>query len=288
MPGSAAESGWTEGEAHVGEVKLHWIEAGTGTPVVLLHGFPEFGYAWRHQLPALAAAGFRAVAPDLRGYNLSDRPAGHRNYTVQRLVADVVGLIRALRAERVHLVGHDWGGVVAWYVAMLHPEVVDRLVIINAPHPAIFRREIRKPDQFLRSWYVYFFQLPRVPEWAIRRKDFGLLYRIFRYDPVHPGAFTESDIRRYKEAAARPGAVTAMLNYYRAARLPRPEPVPIAAPTLFIWGMRDQALSPRNTEGLEDWVPDLRIERIPDSSHWVMSDVPERTNELLAGFLRST
>ncbi|HLL85101.1 MAG TPA: alpha/beta hydrolase [Longimicrobium sp.] len=286
MPGSGA--GWTDGEAQVGGVRLHWIEAGTGAPVVLLHGFPEFGYAWRHQLPALAAAGFRAVAPDMRGYNLSDKPAGYRSYTVQQLAADVVGLVRALGAERVHLVGHDWGGIVAWHVAMHHPEIVDRLVVINAPHPGVFRREIRKPDQFVRSWYVYFFQLPRMPEWAIRRNDFALLERIFRYDPVRPGAFTDADIRRYKEAAARPGALTAMLSYYRALRIPRPEPVPVRAPTLLIWGMRDQALSERNTHGLEEWVPDLRIERIPDSSHWVMSDVPERTNEMLAGFLRST
>lgn len=281
------EGAWTDGEAQVGEVRLHWIEAGTGTPVVLLHGFPEFSYAWRHQLPALAAAGFRAVAPDMRGYNRSDKPGGQRGYTVQRLVADVVGLVKALGVERVHLVGHDWGGVVAWYVAMMHPEVVERLVIINAPHPAIFRREIRKPDQFLRSWYVYFFQLPRVPEWAIRRRSFAALTRIFRYDPVHPGAFTEADIRRYKEAAAQPGALTAMLNYYRAFRYPRPKPVPVRAPTLLIWGMKDQALSPRNAEGLEAWVPDLRVERIADSSHWVMSDVPERASELIAGFLRS-
>lgn len=282
-----AATGWTDGEAQVGEVRLHWIEAGTGAPVVLLHGFPEFGYAWRHQLPALAAAGFRAVAPDMRGYNLSDRPEGVRAYAIERLVGDVVGLVRALGAERVHLVGHDWGGVVAWYVAMLHPEIVDRLVIINAPHPGVFRREIVKPDQFLRSWYVYFFQLPAVPEWAIRRRDFGVLKRIFRYDPVHPGAFTEEDIRRYKEAAGRPGALTAMLNYYRAFRFPRPKPRPIRAPTLLIWGVQDQALSIRNTEGLEEWVPDLRIERIEDSSHWVMSDVPERAGELIAGFLRS-
>ncbi len=280
--------GWTEGGAQVGDVRLHWIEAGAGAPVLLLHGFPENGHAWRHQLPALAAAGFRAVAPDLRGYNRSDKPSGHRNYTIERLVDDVVGLVRALGAERVHLVGHDWGGVVAWYVAMLRPDVVERLVIINAPHPAIFSREIRKLDQFLRSWYVYFFQLPALPEWAIRRDGFALLDRIFRYDPVRPGAFTDADIRRYKEAAARPGALTAMLNYYRAARVPRPRPVPVRAPTLLIWGMRDQALSERNTEGLERWVPDLRIERIPDSSHWVMADAPERTNELIAGFLRST
>jgi pimeloyl-ACP methyl ester carboxylesterase len=282
-----AES-WTEGGADVGEVRLHWMEAGQGPPVVLLHGFPEFGYAWRHQLPALAAAGFRAVAPDLRGYNLSEKPPGYRNYTVQRIADDVEGLVAALGGGPVHLVGHDWGGVVAWHMAMHHPELVDRLVVINAPHPAIFRREIRKPDQLLRSWYVYFFQLPRLPEWAIRRNGFAALERIFRRDPVRPGAFTDVDVRRYKEAAARPGALTAMLNYYRAARLRRPRPVPVRAPTLVIWGMRDEALSSRNLDGLERWVPDLRVERLDDSSHWVMSEVPERVNTLLAGFLRST
>ncbi|HEX8432201.1 MAG TPA: alpha/beta fold hydrolase [Longimicrobium sp.] len=275
----------TEHQGDVGEVRLHWMEAGSGPPVILLHGFPESSRAWRRQLPALADAGFRAVAPDMRGYGRSDRPRGIRAYAVERLVADVVGLVKAVGAERVRLVGHDWGGVVAWYVAMWHPEIVERLVIVNAPHPAIFRRELRRPDQLTRSWYVGFFQLPRIPEWAIRRRDFAVLKRIFRHDPLRPGAYTDDDIRAYKDAAARPGALTAMLNYYRATRFSRPASVPIPAPTLVVWGIHDRALSERNTVGLDKWVPDLRIERV-ESSHWVMADAPDRLNELLAGFLR--
>jgi pimeloyl-ACP methyl ester carboxylesterase len=168
---------------------------------------------------------------------------------------------------------------------MWHPEIVERLVIINAPHPAIFRRELRKGDQLARSWYVGFFQLPRIPEWAIRRRGFAVLERIFRRDPLRPGAYTDDDIRGYKEDAARPGALTAMLNYYRATRFSRPASVPVRAPTLLVWGVHDRALSERNTVGLERWVPDLRIERI-DASHWVMADAPDRLNELLVGFLR--
>jgi pimeloyl-ACP methyl ester carboxylesterase len=275
----------TEHQGDVGGVRLYWTEAGSGAPVILLHGFPESSRAWRRQLPALAAAGFRAIAPDMRGYGRSDKPRGIQAYAVERLVEDVVGLVRAAGAERVRLVGHDWGGVVAWYVAMWHPEIVERLVIINAPHPAIFRRELRKGDQLARSWYVGFFQLPRIPEWAIGRRGFAVLERIFRHDPLRPGAYTDDDIRGYKEDAARPGALTAMLNYYRATRFSRPASVPVRAPTLLVWGVHDRALSERNTVGLERWVPDLRIERI-DASHWVMADAPDRLNELLVGFLR--
>ncbi|HEU0079046.1 MAG TPA: alpha/beta hydrolase [Longimicrobiaceae bacterium] len=278
---------WTHHYADVGGVRLHYVEAGEGPLVVLLHGFPEFWYGWRHQIPALAAAGFRVVAPDMRGYNLSDKPEGVERYRVELLVEDVAGLVKHLGAERAHVVGHDWGGVVAWHFAMLRPELLDRLAVLNAPHPAAFAREIIRPDQMLRSAYAGFFQLPAVPEAALRAADFALLERVFRTEPARPGAFTDEDVERYKEALARPGALTATLNYYRAAaRHDRPEVRPIAAPTLLVWGEQDPHLVVRLTEGLEEWVPGIRVERIPEASHWVAADEPERVGRLLAGFLR--
>jgi pimeloyl-ACP methyl ester carboxylesterase len=278
---------WTHHVADVGGIRLHYVEAGEGPLVVLLHGFPEFWYEWRHQIPALAAAGFRVVAPDMRGYNLSDKPEGVERYRVELLVEDVAGLVRHLGAERAHVVGHDWGGVVAWYFAMLRPALLDRLVVLNAPHPAAFAREIVKPDQMLRSAYAGFFQLPAVPELALRAGDFALLERVLRTEPARPGAFTDADVERYKEAFAQPGALTASLNYYRAfARQDRPEVRAIAAPTLLVWGEKDPHLVVRLTEGLEEWVPGIRVERIPEASHWVAADEPERVNRLLAGFLR--
>lgn len=280
------EAGWTHREAVVNNVRLHWVEAGEGPPVLLLHGFPEFWYEWRHQLPAVAAMGFRAVAPDLRGYNLSEKPAGVESYRIEKLVDDVQGLIRHLGVERAHVVGHDWGGLVTWWLAMLAPERVDRLVVINAPHPDAFRRELMTPDQMLRSWYAAAFQVPVLPEAAFRANDFAILERIFRASTVTPGAFTDEDIRRYREAAARPGAISAMINYYRAAaRYPSPPTQTITRPTLLIWGEQDQALTSRLAEGLDAWVPGIRVERIPGVSHWVPAEAPDRVNALLAEFL---
>jgi len=286
---------WTHHEAVVNNIRLHWVEMGSGPLVVLLHGFPEFWWGWHRQLPALAAAGFRVAAPDLRGYNLSEKPKGARSYRVSIVVQDVVSLIRHLGAERAHVAGHDWGGVVAWRLAMRHPELVGRLVIANAPHPAIFSRELKRPRQFLRSWYAMFFQLPLLPEALFRANDYAVLERIFRRSPARPGAFTDDDIARYKEAIARPGAVTAMLNYYRtfARSLGRrgdggsagPRRA-VGCPTLVIWGERDAALSAHNLDGLERYVPDLRIERIADASHWVLADAPEYVGELMIAFLR--
>ncbi len=286
MASAAEEARWTHREERVNGVRLHWVEAGEGPPAVLLHGFPEFWWGWRRQIQPLADAGFRVIAPDLRGYNLSDKPRGVSAYRIENLVADVEGLIRQTGLQRAHVVGHDWGGLIAWWLAMLRPERVDRLAILNAPHPRAFRREFRKPDQMLRSWYAAAFQVPVLPEVAIRHNDFALLEGAFRASSVRPGAFTDDDIRRYKEAAARPGALTAMLNYYRAAaRRPGPPTRRIDHPALLNWGERDQALSIRNTHGLREWVPNLRIERIPEASHWVAAEFPERVNALLTDFL---
>jgi pimeloyl-ACP methyl ester carboxylesterase len=285
--------------AVVNGVRLHYVEApphagtATGTDRVCwaLHGFPEFWYAWRHQMPALAAAGFRALAPDLRGYNLSDKPAGAGSYRLENLVGDVAGLVRHAGGEPAAVVGHDWGGVIAWRLAMHGPALVRRLVILNAPHPAAFARELRTPAQLLKSWYVFLFQLPGLPEWSVRRRNFAALERVLRRDPVRPGAYTDEDIRLYKEALARPGALTAAINYYRAnfrrgSFWRAKEAPPVAAPVLLIWGEQDRYLGVRATEGLGPWVPDLHVERFPDASHWVHAEWPERVNRLMIDFLR--
>jgi pimeloyl-ACP methyl ester carboxylesterase len=279
---------WTHHFARVNGVRLHYVEAGAGPLVLLLHGFPEFWYAWRHQLAALAAAGFRAVAPDLRGYNLSDKPKGVRPYRIEALVDDVAELVRHLGGPARAVAGHDWGGGIAWDLPVRHPGCAERLVVLNAPPPGAFLRELRTLGQLRRSWYIFFFQLPWLPELFFRLRR--PVCRMLRADPVRPGAFSAEDIARYEEALARPGALTAAINYYRAAvrrffQRPPPTLPPILTPTLLIWGERDRYLGPRLTEGLSAWVPNLRVERLPDSSHWVMSDAPERVNQLLIDFL---
>jgi pimeloyl-ACP methyl ester carboxylesterase len=270
---------------------LHVVEAGQGTPVVLLHGFPEFWYSWRHQIPALAAAGYRAVAPDLRGYNESDKPPGVASFRPSLLVRDVAELIESLGAGPAAIVGHDWGGIVAWLLVMSRPDLVQKLVILNAPHPATFRGELRHARQFLRSWYAFFFQLPWLPEAALRFQNFGMVRHALRHHPVRAGAFTREDVRRYRDALARPGTLTAALNYYRAAVRYRKETAamcrPVRGPALVIWGEKDRALGRHVLDGLPTWAPDARLWRLPHASHWVQNDAPEDVNRAILAFLAS-
>lgn len=288
--------------AQVNGVRLHYVEANpaltssnnsiSGELVLLLHGFPEFWYSWRHQIPALAAAGFRVLAPDLRGYNLSDKPNGASAYRIEALTGDAIGLIAHADADRAVIAGHDWGGVIAWHLAMHHPQLVERLIILNAPHPAAYRRELRSSRQLLKSWYILFFQMPGLPELVLGSGDFDWIGRMLRRQPVHREVFGTEDVRRYKQALARPGALTAALNYYRALRHPAQraarEDAPIHVPVLLLWGERDAYLSLRLTEGLRDWVPNLNVVRFPDVSHWIQNDAPERVNRLMIDFLRAT
>ena len=278
--------------ADLGDVRLHYVEAGEGPLVLLLHGFPQFWYQWRHQIPALVEAGFRVVAPDMRGYNLSDKPPGVRAYRVELLARDVERLILACGERTAVVVGHDWGAIAAWIAAMRHPERVGKLAILNVPHPVRSLDGLLSPMQLLRSSYVFFFQIPRLPEEVIRAGDFALLRSVFRSDPVRPGALTAEDIERYIEAIARPGVLTASLNYYRALlRYPgqtRALLRRVEAPVLVIWGEKDRFLSRRLAEPPRLWVPNLlRVERLPDASHWVAEDSPREVNTLLIDFLRS-
>lgn len=287
----AAHADLTNREITVGDVRLHCAEMGKGEPVFLLHGFPEFWYSWRHQLSALAEAGFRAVAPDLRGYNRSDRPAGIGNYRVTKLIEDVAGVIRQFGDGPAFVVGHDWGGILAWRLAALRPHLVRRLAILNAPHPSAFRRELkRNPLQWLRSSYVLFFQLPWLPEQLLSAHNFALLERSWRRQPARQEAFGDQEIAEYKRALSGPNGLVGPLNYYRAAlRYPLElysSPQLITAPTLLIWGERDPFLSVRLTEDLETWVPDLKVVRIRDASHWVQNEVSGTVNRELVDFLR--
>jgi pimeloyl-ACP methyl ester carboxylesterase len=258
--------------------------------VVLLHGFPEFWYSWRHQIPALVGAGFRVIALDQRGYNTSDKPAGVAPYRIDNLVEDIRQLILFAGEKKAVVVGHDWGGAVAWTFAMKHPERVRRLIVMNAPHPRRVFQEFRTIRQLARSWYVFFFQLPWLPEWLISRGRYRSIRIVLSRDLVYSGAFSAEDIAAYQAAIARPGALTAAINYYRALfqiswlRLYRDQR-PIEVPTLLIWGERDRYLGIRFTEGLSPWVSDLTVVRIPNASHWVQVDVPERVNASMLEFL---
>ena len=276
-----------EGYAEVGDVNLHYVEAGDGPLIVLLHGFPEFWFGWRLQIEPLVAAGFRVVAPDTRGYNLSSKPEDFEAYAVDLLAADIRGLIGELGAESARLVGHDWGGSIAWTTAMNHPEVVDRLAILNAAHPRRLSEGLRHPSQLRKSWYFFFFAVRDCPRrWCTPEtgtsSDTSWRTRT-RLTPTE-------EIERYVEAWSQPGAAAGMINYYRASvRQSQKEAAaklrPISAPTLVIWGERDSYLGSDLAEPDRDDVPNLdRVERLADASHWVHHDEAERVNQLLIDF----
>lgn len=271
-------------------IRLHCAEAGpeSGPLVLLLHGFPEHWWGWRKQIPALAEAGFRVVAPDQRGYNLSDKPQGVRLYALDALAADVVALVRACGRERCHLVGHDWGGLVAWWVATRHPGTVERLVIMNAPHPSILGAYARSHlSQALRSAYVGFFQLPWLPERLLAASDFASLRRALRSSSLK-GTFPDEDLSVYARAWSQPGALTAMLDWYRALRhRPRVSAPGVAAPTLLLWGEQDQALERGLAEASLRVCENGRGVYFPHATHWLHLEIPEDVNGALTDFLRS-
>ncbi len=268
-------------------------ECGSGDRLALcLHGFPECGYSWRHQLPLLARLGYRAWAPDLRGYGASDRPTQVRDYAIERLLDDVAGLIDAAGARETVLIAHDWGGVIAWLFAMRRPRPLARLVIMNIPHPAGFERELRTWKQRRRSWYAVLFQLPRLPEALLRARGCRAIGEAFRASAIDKSRFPDEVLRVYRDNAARPGALTAMLNYYRAhgigggAERQRALGYPrIETPTLLLWGEEDVALCKETTYGTEQWVADLTLRYLPGVSHWVQQEAPETVNAMLEAWL---
>lgn len=285
--------------AEVNGVTLHYATEGQGKLIVFVHGFPEFWYEWKNQL-AEFGRDHHAVAPDMRGYNLSSKPAVVEQYAVPILVEDLRALAVSLGAKKFTLVGHDWGGAAAWAFAAAHPEMLDKLVIINAPHPAIFLRELRdNPAQQKASQYMLLFRSPQAEQF-LSANNYAALIEGVMGEGLKSGSFTEEDKKAYIEAWSQPGALTGGLNYYRAAHVGPPtgetgeftaqgalDPAAfmIKVPTLVIWGERDTALLSGNLDGLEKFVPRLKIERIPDGTHWVVHEQPQRVNRLIREFL---
>jgi epoxide hydrolase 4 len=271
-------------------VTLHLARAGPedGPLVVLLHGFPEFWYGWRKQIGPLAEAGFRVLAPDQRGYNLSEKPRGLRHYTLDALADDVVALIDASGRTKAAVVGHDWGGIVAWWTALKHPGRVDRVAVLNAPHPEFILRGLRKrPTQLLRSWYVFAFQPPWLAEIGLGSfHGKGLADTLKRTS--RPGTFSEADLAHYRRAWEEPGALTAMINWYRAAvRAKSPEPVSprVRVPALIVWGTEDAFLLRKLAHDALARCDQGRLEFVEGATHWVQHEEPEQVNRLLAEFL---
>jgi len=285
--------------ATVNGVKLHYVTAGKGPLIIFLHGFPEFWYEWRNQL-ADFGKDYEAVAPDMRGYNLSEKPADVEQYRMSYLVEDVAALADHLGRKKFVLVGHDWGGVVAWAFAVAHPDRLEKLVIINAPHPGVFARELRdNPAQQKASQYMLMFRGPKAEE-TLAANNYAMLVNIVLGPGLKSGIFNESDKEAYVAAWSQPGALTGGLNYYRAARVGPPmpsngEPMPAAAtalpnqtvnvPTLVIWGEKDTALLTGNLDGLDEFVPNLTVKRIPDGTHWVIHEKPAEVDGYIREFL---
>ena len=286
-----------EGYANVNGIRLHYAEVGSGDKlVILLHGFPEFWYAWHKQFEALSES-FHVVAPDMRGYNLSEKPSRVEDYRIEKLVADVVGLIDHFGAQQAAIVGHDWGAGVAWAVAQKHPERVAKLAVLQVPLMAAWRANLTF-KQLLRSWYMFFFQIPRLPEWLISRQDFRSIEETLG-KVTRKNSFTSEDVERYKEAARQPGALTSAINYYRANVFGRLFTLKrdangkgsgrVRVPTLFIYGEQDFAVLPATVRGLDKYIDaPYRELRIPDSGHWVQNEAPEEVNAALLEFLKSS
>ncbi|HEX7185298.1 MAG TPA: alpha/beta hydrolase [Thermoanaerobaculia bacterium] len=271
-------------------VNLHVVEAGPedGRLVILLHGFPEFWYGWRKQIGPLAAAGFRVLVPDQRGYNLSDKPKGVRPYNLDDLALDVIGLIGGAGREKACVVAHDWGGAVGWWLGMKFPDRVERLALLNMPHLSVMRRAILKnPAQRRRVSYMFFFQLPWLPERALSKENWKYLAKALQATS-RPGTFSEEDLAHYREAWSRPGAITGMLNWYRAGLRTRPRPPKssrVSVPTLLIWGPKDRALLRELAQPSIDRCDDGRLVFLEEATHWVQHEEPEEVNRLLIDFL---
>ena len=281
--------------ADVSNIRLHYVTAGKGRLIMFLHGFPEFWYEWKNQL-AEFGRDHQAVAPDMRGYNLSSKPAEVEQYRMKYLIGDIRALAEHLGCKKFILVAHDWGGGVAWPFAMRHPEYLEKLVIINAPHPVTFVRELRdNPAQRKASQYILVHRT-REAEEILARDDYALLVNSLVKGGMERGYFTEEDRKAYIEAWSQPGALTGGLNYYRAAHLGSftgesdeilsadPSLFMVAVPTLVIWGERDRYLLTGNLEGLEKYVPNLTIKRIPDGSHWIIHEKPAMVNSYIREF----
>ena len=267
-------------------VRLHYVTQGQGPLMLMLHGFPEFWYSWRHQIPEFAKD-YKVVALDLRGYNDSDKPAEPSAYVMSEFIKDIEGVIQGLGYDRCVLVAHDWGGAIAWNFAYAHPEMLEQLIVLNMPHPAKFTEGLRTLEQLRRSWYIFFFQLPILPEICLQAFDYELIGKAFKDMAINKSAFTPEDIEAYKDAAAKRGALTAMVNYYRniLGDWLQKEWNLLNVPTLMIWGEEDTALGKELTYGTSEFVSNCQIKYIPNCSHWVQQEQPELVNQYMREFL---
>ena len=262
-------------------IKLHTVIVGSGEPLILLHGFPEFWYCWSKVIPLLKDD-FKLIIPDMRGYNLSDKPEGVENYKLKILLEDIKGLGEALKLGKFSLAGHDWGGAVAWIFAEKYPELLKKLIILNAPHHKIFSQKLRTDkEQQKASFYIFEFYKPNGEKFIVENG-----YEVLR-KWVFNNNFSDSDKEKYIEAWSQPGAILGGVNYYRANRGIEEWKGIIEVPTLVLWGMKDFALKPQLLEGLDDYVKDLRIERHETSSHWITHDAPEFVSSKIREFIQN-
>ncbi len=285
--------------AEVNGQRLHYVTAGKGKLIMFVHGFPEFWYEWKNQL-AEFGRDYQAVAPDMRGYNLSSKPDEVEQYQVKYLVEDLRALAEKLGHKKFILVAHDWGGAVAWAFAIAHPDHLEKLVIINAPHPGVFQRELRENSaQQKASQYMLMFRSAQA-EQTLSANNYATLVQAVLGEGLKTGVFNEADKQAYIEAWSQPGALTGGLNYYRAARVGPPtgddkevtnfaaglSSLEVKVPTLVIWGEKDSALLTGNLEGLDKFVPNLTIKRIPDGTHWVIHEKPALINQYIREFIK--
>ena len=274
-----------------GDVSLQAVAAGPhdGPVIVLLHGFPEFWYAWRRQIEPLAAAGFRVIVSEQRGYNLSGKPDGVSAYALTELVSDVIAIADQLGREKIFIAGHDWGAAVAWSTALLHPQRIAKLAVLNVPHPSVMRKFLStRPRQLLRSWYMFFFQLPWLPEAVFSAFNFRIGSRaLLRFS--RPGTFSEEDLAQYRAAWSQPGALTGMINWYRAlfrTRVKFPDKI-VRVPTRILWGERDAFLLAEMARESLRYCTNAELFTFANATHWLQHEEPARVSELLIDFFRS-
>ena len=278
---------WHHGTLQANGINFHYVTAGDGPLLLLLHGFPEFWYSWRHQIPVLAKT-HKVVALDLRGYNDTDKPRGSNSYRLPTLIQDVVSVIGALGYDRCTLVGHDWGGAIAWAVSNQYPNLIENLIVLNLPHPARFFQGLRTPQQFIKSWYVGLFQLPWLPEFLFQAANYRAFDGIFNTTVRSRQALTQDDVNAYKLAFSKPGAMTAALNYYRnviSADWFNIRWQMLSMPVLMIWGEEDTFLGKELTYGTEEYARDFQIHYIPNCGHWVQQERPDLVNQYICDFL---
>ena len=276
---------WTHEKIQANGIQFHYVTEGSGPLMIFLHGFPEYWYSWRHQISEFSK-NYKVVALDMRGYGQTDRPQGRENYTIDILVNDVKEVVSALGYKKCVLVGHDWGAIIAWYVAMNFESYIEKLIVMNVPHPQCYMENLNI-NQVLKSWYIWLFQLPKLPELYLKSRDYKWITDQF-LGAVNSEAFSQKDLNKYKENAAHPGALTAMLNYYRnlPAEMMKKDVTPIIQiPTLMLWGENDPYTGKNSTLGTDQYVKNLDLKFLPNCSHWTQQDCPREVNQYMSDFL---